>query len=163
MDWQSIKRTVYFCDGSLRDLYVLNVTNDDWRKWIELVNENYPLTFHDWRNKREAFIIDYDRVAAYMSNEDDTCVDVSIKVGCMTVKCYFAGDDEIENDIDPCEVVSIDDHLRIVQYMITVSKRLNKPVIMTIENARATTDSKEDILMQVAGEYVTVRDVTNSI
>ncbi len=86
MDWLSIKRTVYFCDGSLRDLYVLNVTNDDWRKWIELVNENYPLTFRDWRNKREASIIDYERVATYMSSEDDTCIDVSIEVGRMIIK-----------------------------------------------------------------------------
>ncbi len=79
------------------------------------------------------------------------------------IKCYFAGDDEIENDIDPREVVSIDDHLRIVQYMAAVSKRLNKPVIMTMENARNTIDSKEDILMQVDGEYITVKNVTSSI
>jgi hypothetical protein len=43
-------------------------------------------------------------------------------------------EEEIENDITPKEVNSLDDHNKLLEYMKGLSKVLNKQVILTPEN-----------------------------
>ncbi|GAB3714000.1 hypothetical protein GCM10027592_53470 [Spirosoma flavus] len=136
MDWQTIKDKVYQCDGSLRDLYVLNTTQEDWQKWFRLINESYSVEFYDGQTERVETIIDSDLAIEYLDGKIDSLVSATIKLGAVIVKCYFFADQEIENDIDPREVTSIDDHIRLVDYIIAVSKCLNKPVIQTEENSQ---------------------------
>ncbi|SDL01483.1 hypothetical protein SAMN05421823_104149 [Catalinimonas alkaloidigena] len=52
----------------------------------------------------------------------------------MLIKCHFFTDDEIENDVDPREVRSLEDHQRLLDYMIRLSTLLDQPVILTPEN-----------------------------
>jgi len=40
MNWQTIKDKIYYGDGTLRDIYVLNISKEDWAKWIQFVNQN---------------------------------------------------------------------------------------------------------------------------
>ena len=46
MEWQYLKNKLYFVDGSLRDIYVKDVSREDWEKWINFVNENYEVEFN---------------------------------------------------------------------------------------------------------------------
>jgi len=34
MAWENIKQNIYYSDGSLRDIYILNSTRADWKKWV---------------------------------------------------------------------------------------------------------------------------------
>jgi hypothetical protein len=43
---------------------------------------------------------------------------------------------EIENDIDPKEIETVEDHYNLVSYLTNISKLLNKSVILTAENQR---------------------------
>ena len=45
----------------------------------------------------------------------------------------------MENDIDPREFASIDDHNKLVKYMTDISRLLDKEVILTPENEHETT------------------------
>jgi hypothetical protein len=41
--WEKIKENIYFLDGSLRDIYKNETTENDWKKWIDYVNKNYKI------------------------------------------------------------------------------------------------------------------------
>ena len=135
MTWQTVKDKIYYCDGSLRDIYVLNTTQEDWQKWIHLVNENYSVEFYDGQTEKIEPIIDSKIALDYLEGKIDSWVNATIKLDAVLVKCYFFAD-EIENDIDPREVTSIEDHIRLIDYMVAVSKCLNKPVILTGETSK---------------------------
>lgn len=61
---------------------------------------------------------------------------------------HFFIENEIENDISPKEINSIQDHEKIINYMINISSLLNKPIILTPEN------EQETILIKVTGNIV---------
>jgi hypothetical protein len=50
------------------------------------------------------------------------------------VNAHFFIAEEIENDITPNEINSIDDHNKLMNYMTNLSKVLNKTVVLTPEN-----------------------------
>ncbi|MGI4744027.1 MAG: hypothetical protein ACRYG7_53435 [Janthinobacterium lividum] len=136
MNWNELRKSVYQVDGSWRDIYVLNATRDDWKKWIEHVNDTYEVTFtaEGYKdgvvsNKVDAGFIDY----RWDEEHYTACASVFLRQ--VQINCHFFTDEQIENDIDPKEVESIDDHLRIVDYMKSISKLLGKEVILTEENS----------------------------
>ncbi|WP_294226193.1 hypothetical protein [uncultured Chryseobacterium sp.] len=137
MNWKYLKDNIYLSDGSLRDIYVLNTSRVDWENWIGFVNQNYKIEFKY-----------YDREGEFVSNDtiifepifkrwdgiNDLIIDATIDIGGILVKCYFFSEDEIENDITPLEVKSLEHHHRLMEYLSCVSKILNKEVLLTIEN-----------------------------
>ena len=61
--------------------------------------------------------------------------EASVFIDNILVKSYFFTDEEIENDITPSEINSIDDYCKLIEYMSNISKILNKRVILTPENS----------------------------
>jgi hypothetical protein len=75
-------------------------------------------------------------VIEYWERKTDFPNGTTIKLGSILVKCHFFVIQEIENDIDPKEIETIEDHYNLVSYLINISKLLNKSVILTAENQR---------------------------
>jgi hypothetical protein len=137
MHWTELKKRIYFEDGSLRDIYVLDTTIDDWGKWIDMVNKKYSIEFWDAKTDLRSDKIDFTTVKEYWdSNGQREIVTATINLGLITVKCYFFDDSEIENDIDPRELKSEDEHIKLTQYLNDISVSLDKEVIMTNENTK---------------------------
>ncbi len=61
-------------------------------------------------------------------------LNATIKIDNIIVKCYFFLDTEIENDITPREIKSLDDHDKLLKYMLDVSSILGKRIVLTPEN-----------------------------
>lgn len=138
MNWQTIKEEIYYWDGSWRDIYVLDTTWEDWRKWILLVNQTYEVTFYNGLTQQVEIGINAEAVFSYLTGKTDLINSATIKLEGITIKCHFFTDEEIEIDIDPREIVLIEDHNLLINYMTTVSICLNKPVIMTAESSQDT-------------------------
>jgi len=148
MNWLAIKEEIYYRDGSWRDIYVLDTTWEDWRDWILLVNKTYEVTFYNGLTQQMEIGINTEAVHSYLTGKTDLTNSATIKLGAISIKCYFFTDEEIEIDIDPREIVSIEDHNRLIDYMTTVSICLNKSVIMTAES------SQDTIYILIDGENV---------
>jgi hypothetical protein len=153
MNWKKLKSRIYHEDGSLRDIYIRDVTPDDWRHWADYVNSNYPIDFLIGGtyigNK-----ISFDSIADYWKDSDQEYPSASIHLGNIIVNTFFSNENEIENDITPREIRSLEDHQRLLEYLKSISILLNRPVELTEENYR---DPKE-ILIVVDGERVTYPD-----
>ena len=131
MIWEKIKTDIYYSDGSLRDIYVLDSTIEDWKKWIGFINENYQVKFKYFDNQGNKKIeskINFDEVSKYWNNYENS-ISAEFLVGEVLLKCYFFSIDEIENDFFPEEVKTIEQHNLIIEYLKSISKILNKEVI----------------------------------
>lgn len=149
MEWSFLKNNIYYRDGSLRDLYILHTDRTDWRKWIAYVNEHYKLEWFNGEKGINENKIDFKVIEAYWNNEHDLCSIAKVYVDTIQVNAYFSEDAEIENDIDPKEFNSIEDHHKLVKLMSDLSKLINKMVILTPENEQAT------ILIKVEQDTIT--------
>jgi hypothetical protein len=135
MHWNELKKLIYFEDGSLRDIYVLDTSIAHWEKWVDMVNSKYKVKFWDAKTDLRTDKIDFETVKEYWdSNGQREVVTATISLETITIKCYFFDDSEIENDVDPREFKSEEDHIKLVHYLNDISVTLNKEVIVTDEN-----------------------------
>jgi hypothetical protein len=128
-NWDKIKTNIYFIDGSLRDIYVNNITENDWEKWVNYVNKNYII---NWNGKNK---IDYKTIKNNWSNniQSETA---NIFIEKIQINNHFFM--EFENDIDPKEICGEYDHNNIINYMKNISKIMNKEIYLSVENYRKT-------------------------
>lgn len=149
MNWELLKSGVYYLDGSLRDIYVLNTTRSDWQLWADFVNTNYTVSIQSYDDEEVKNKIGLVEVIAYWDAETYESVTSTVYVGNVLVNTHFFVEEEIENDVLPTEVESIEDHNRLMEYLKGVSKTLNKEVMLTAENL------KEVVLIAVNGDTIT--------
>lgn len=156
MTWENIKQNVYYSDGSLRDIYVLDSTKADWEKWINYINENYEVKFIYYNEEGKEVSnnkIHFQKVVEYWENTLDSTLNAEFLINRVVFKCYFFSDTEIENDIWPNDVSDLEQHNSIVEYMMTISKLLGKEIFMTPENYNESSEYKlvvvnnEDVLI----------------
>jgi hypothetical protein len=133
-EWTTLKKKIYFENGSLRDIYVFGTNIHDWRKWTDLVNEKYKVEFYDAKTDLIKSKIDFRTVEEYWTQKDRESITATIKLGKVNIKCYFFIASEIENDIDPRELKSLDDHSGVLNYLRDISVTLDKEVFVTTEN-----------------------------
>ncbi|MES2810015.1 MAG: hypothetical protein V4619_15395 [Bacteroidota bacterium] len=148
MKWDKLKEQIYFIDGSLRDIYICETTKDDWKKWIKYVNATYAIKWLNGKTNESEDQINFDIVSEYLDGNSDWLTSATIFVGSFQIKSHFFVDSEIENDIDPKEFNSIDDHNNLVKYITDISMLLNKEVLITVENLQ------ENILLKIIGDKV---------
>lgn len=134
MDFQKLKDKIYYSDGSLRDIYVHNTTKEDWQIWADFVNKNYKTSFHIYETEVKEDKVDLSRIFDYWNGLHDNCSTASIYIDDIQVNAHFFDDIEIENDISPKEIKSIEEHKKLLNYMVGLSNALNKKVILTPEN-----------------------------
>jgi hypothetical protein len=150
MDWTTLKDTIYGFDGSWLDIYVLDTTQKDWKKWVDIVNEQYSVSFYNGQTEKTETKIDFQAVLNKWSGKTDLINGATIKLDGVDINCHFFSDQEIENDIDPRQVKTIDDHNKLMDYLGTVSAALNKRVILTQENLQ------EFVLIECENGKITV-------
>ena len=137
MLWQELKDKIYFEDGSLRDIYVLNTTRTDWQKWVALINEKYIVEFYDGKTDLTSERIDFNAVEEYWeSNGTRETIQAKVTLNSIIIMCYFFDDSEIENDIAPEDFKSTMDHDNLIRYLDDISTTLNKEVYLTDENTK---------------------------
>ncbi len=134
MDWKLLREKIYYLDGSLRDIYVRDTGRDEWETWINFVNNKYQIEFIIEGSDEKFNQIDKNIVFNYWDSEDKLALNCAIKLGDLIIKCYFFGEDEIENDITPLEINTIEDHNNLLDYLKSVSLLLNKRVILCEES-----------------------------
>jgi hypothetical protein len=122
-------------DGSWRDIYVQDISIEDWASLIDLLNLKYDLHFSSPKlapadKIDKAYIIDY---LNDQSGELESPF-VTVKLGEISANCHFFLPNQIEFDIDPSEVNSINDFDQIAKFMISVSEILENQVTLTWEN-----------------------------
>jgi hypothetical protein len=134
MNWTELKEKIYYWDGSWRDIYVLQTSLDDNKKWTDYVNENYHIEWFNGLTQSDEKKVDFEVIKEYWNGNQDLCSTAKIFIAKIQINNHFFVDNEIENDIDPREINSIEDHEIVVKYMTDLSNLLGKPVILTPEN-----------------------------
>jgi len=132
-NWNNIK-WIFEPDGSLRDIYVQEVSISDWGKIIDLLNENYDLKYHPSdKNENQ---IDKKSVIKYLADKtgEMDLRTVSVDLNGIIVNCHFFLPDQIEFDIDPKEITSTDDAEKVIEFMKSISELLQTQVTLTAEN-----------------------------
>jgi hypothetical protein len=133
--WTIIEELVYYRDGSLRDIYVLDTTIEDWEKWIDLVNAKYTVEFYNGQTEQIETALNKELVLDYLICRKDYAYHATIKLENIDVKVYFFHAAEIENDITPVQLNTVESHNRLVGYLLDISNKLQKPVFLTAENS----------------------------
>lgn len=73
MNWTDLKNKIYYCDGSLRDIYILNTSVADWKKWVDYANHNYKVTWYNGLLSKDENQIDFSIIKDYWDGEHDLC------------------------------------------------------------------------------------------
>lgn len=138
--WEELRTGVYEVDGSWRDVYVLGATRADWRQWMTYVNAHYPVRWgaEDHQEGQPVDAIDM----AYVERRWEAGAEAlttwgSVFLEHVQLNCHFFTDAQIENDMDPSQFQSLDDHHRLMAYLVAISTALGKEVIVTAENVPA--------------------------
>lgn len=135
-DWNDIK-WIFEPDGSLLDIYVQDISVTDWEKLIDLLNHNHTLIYGPTEGDKMSDKIDKDYVLKYLTNETDEmeCKFTTIDLAGIKVNCNFFLPDQIEFDIDPKEINSIEDFEKVELFMEAISQELKNQVTLTGENS----------------------------
>src|SRR6188768_547113 len=115
MDWDILKEEIYYSDGSCRDIYVNDTTPDDWKKWTRFVNENYKVEFYNGQTQQTENKIDFNLILDFWEHKTEFVNCSTINLENIKVNCHFFNTHEIENDIDPGMVETINDHDKIIK------------------------------------------------
>lgn len=134
MNWFRLKENVYYTDGTLRDICVKLTTREDWKIWVDYINENYRVIWYNSKTEKEENQIDFQIVEDYWNGNEDSLSTAKIFIDKIQINAHFFDDSEIENDIDPKEFIAIEDHEKLIKFMSEVSILLEKEIILTPEN-----------------------------
>ena len=136
MDWKDLKNKIYYWDGSWRDILVLKTNRSDWKIVVDYVNENYRIQWFNGKSGQDENKVDFSVIEGFWDGNFDLCSTANVFIDKIQINAHFFDDTEIENDIDPREFNSIEDHNKLVKYMRDISKLLGKEVVLTPENDR---------------------------
>ena len=138
MNWKELKEKIYYWDGSWRDIYVLHTNRSDWKIWVDYVNENYRIDWFNGKADKDENQIDFTVVEDFWKGNHDLCSTAKVFIDKIQINAHFFDNTEMENDIDPGEFNSIEDHDKLIKYMSDLSILLDKEVILTPENEHET-------------------------
>ena len=153
MDWLELKNSIYYQDGSLRDIYIRNVSRVHWNTIINHLNSSYDVDFEIEGASKENGI-DFGSVVANWESIVYKTLSATIRLGDIIIKTYFFTEDEIEFDITPKEIDTFEDHNTLIDFLKDISNVLGKTVELTEECYH---DSGK-VLITVDGQDVTFQN-----
>jgi hypothetical protein len=130
-NWSDIE-WIFETDGSLRDIYIQDVTLTEWEQLVDFLNLNYEIKFgQDEQNQ-----IDKKYVLDYLKDGTGEMEGKILKINSNGIHfhCHFFLHNQIEFDIDPRQVKTTSDFKNIEHFMIAISRELKKQVTLTDEN-----------------------------
>ena len=129
MDWEKAK-AAFYCDGSLRDVYVRNTTIEDWNRFLAYASQQSASYYVDG-----ALLPLHYQASEIFEERDRKARLLAINLGKVVLNCHFFTVDELELDIDPKQVTSNHAFDAVFQALTDIGKTLKKDVILTDENA----------------------------
>lgn len=137
MTWQELRTGVYEPDGSMRDLCVLAATRQQWHEWVAYVNQHYRVEWsaEDHHEGQKFPAIDQDYIARrWDKGAEALSTSACLFLGHVHVTCNFTSEEVIENVIAPWEFTSLEDHDRLMAYLVEWSTELGTEVLVTYES-----------------------------
>jgi len=127
--WDQISAAFAF-DGSLRDIYILAATLQDWQAVWSVLREHVPPPTYSINGV-------FGPMPADMGDILDAAGAphlVSLRLGPMLINCHFYSSSEIELDVDPREVANSDAAEQLLDFMSSLGRATGKDVLLTEEN-----------------------------
>ncbi|PET42346.1 hypothetical protein CN514_22765 [Bacillus sp. AFS001701] len=142
---------VFFVDGSLRDIYVLDVNLDDWQKLIDwLCLSDWGIEFYIDGQKNTNKITN---VSKLFEEKKDKSVLLSIDIKGVLINCHFFVEGELEFDLNPKEIKGLNEARSVFEFMSKLSNILGKEIILTeediLENPLVTVKSDGTLLIDI--------------
>ena len=131
LTWEQC-RADFEADGSLRDIYVLDTTIDQWRSVYAMLQANYQLTCHGHMGQQPPPLI-VDHAFADTGFSRPLLV---IQVGQFEINCHFFKQNEIEFDFRPEDITSQTDLGNLLQFLKQIGDLCKKPFSVHPENYR---------------------------
>ncbi len=116
-------------DGSWRDIYVLETSIDDWQTMFDFLHSS-QYEFQYQRYEPEPL----PSITEVFSKKYEHKGDLYVVVGDVTLNCHFFVPEQIEFDLDPCEVKGEEQAEALLDFMRQLGRALNKEVILTPES-----------------------------
>lgn len=140
MDWSRIAPEFQY-DGSLRDIYILDTSQEDWaRVWAFLSTDPCRLSFSvdSATVTPPADVIEVFR----LSRDHSLCA--SYALGKQRLNCHCFIEEEVELDLDPRDVDGPAEAERLEQFLADLGRATSKEVRLTPENAPASVIARYD-------------------
>lgn len=115
-------------DGSFRDVYVHDVSSEDWSALHALIGR-YP-----YRYSFEGAAESLPDARSIFAKREGTHL-VAIAIGAASLNCHYFELSEIELDIDPREVRTAETHFAVLRFIEELAHATGKVVSVTAENA----------------------------
>jgi hypothetical protein len=133
-NWKNIE-WIFEKDGALRDIFVQNATISDWKNVVDLFNSEYKLTFGTYKDNLTDRI-DFSYVETMFADETGELEikSATIDLSGIIVKCYFVLENQIEFDINPTEIKTELEFNKIMDFMESISTKLEKQITLCGEN-----------------------------
>jgi len=132
MEWQEVKGA-FLQDGSLRDIFVLGSKLDDWPIVLEVLKTGeYQLRFSHG-GVVQSLPADIEKT---IQKNYELGYLLQVDLGGPVLHCHFFPEGEIEFDLDPREVFSIDVAEKVFSFMSRLGSAVKKPVHLTGENMK---------------------------
>jgi len=131
-NWKDIE-WIFETGGALMDIYVQEVSIKDWEKIIDLINEKFEVTHGQSVAYPNSQIIDKEFAIDYLTDKtgEKEGRSASIKLKGINLNCHFFLEDEIEFDIEPREINSVEDFEQIEMFMSEISRVTENQVTLT--------------------------------
>ena len=134
MNWETIKSKIYLYEGQLKEIVVYNTSEEYWKKWIEYVNDNYKLEWN-YYDEMKFNKIDFNRIK-YFWDHPEKCYQTScifyidnIQIG----ECFWEPN-TLVNFFWPYDIITENNHNKIIEYMKNVSKIMENDIFLNDEN-----------------------------
>lgn len=131
MDWSRIASDFRY-DGSLRDIYILDASLDDWsRVWDVLIAAPERLSFEvDGETATPPATVEE---AFHLRGSHSVLA--SYTLGKQRLNCHFFIEEEVEFDLDPRDVYGPIEAERLGNFLSLLGRATSKEVRLTPENA----------------------------
>ncbi len=119
-------------DGSLRDIYVRNVSGEDWESAYRWLVGMYPNVF-----TRDGIQIDPPASVEFIWQDRAVAFNrLTLDVGGLRVNCYFFQSNDLELDLRPEEVVNDERFAALTGLMEGLGRLVDKNVVLTYQNGK---------------------------
>jgi hypothetical protein len=118
-------------DGSLRDIYIKDVTQDDWNRVLGLIRERYKAVTFSVNGKPAPLPSDVHNVFELRPSSTPS---LSLSVKGIEVACHFFTHSEIEFDVAPEQINRPEQLDSLLGFMRELAKVTHKSVTLTPES-----------------------------
>lgn len=125
-----IYQDIFYIDGSLRDIYVLGTSEQDWQILLDFLRtSSYPLEFLVGGEHQPL----PEQVGDIFVMEIEVGVSLNIDEEHLALHCHFFTREEIEFDLDPKDFQNEQQVSRLLDFIRAIGQLLNKAVVLTPE------------------------------